>query len=332
MTTELTTELLLNGELSDNEIAERAELEKGVDDAILSIRATCRMGDRLLKILHDKKLYRNTHKTWDAYCKERFGFTKGQANRRISFANLIENLEEVAINQSLTDGSSKQGDLVPVGIILPDREGQARPLLKLETPEQQHQAWKRAQEATGAEQPPATAVAKAVKEIEQGEAIEAEPAPEPEPKPEDKLAAINEKLDFYKTEYLKYQGKYQDESGSRQLAEQAEKTAKRDLKRVMAALEERNALIKEKDEELSKKAEELSKVSEIIAPELPTFESYNRRALIENAIVEFNTLTDRIASIYDETWNEEDIKLLTDLHNTLIQNAGHIAVLLESIK
>ena len=64
---------------------------------------------------------RATHKTFEDYCQERFGFTRRYVNMRAAFADVIENL----------------GTRVPKS---PATEKQARPLTALPTPELQAQA------------------------------------------------------------------------------------------------------------------------------------------------------------------------------------------------
>ena len=71
---------------------------------------------------HWTGLYRTTHSTFEDYCQERFGISRQYANKRIVFASMLDVLETRVS-------------------IPPATEGQARPLAKLETPEQQAQAW-----------------------------------------------------------------------------------------------------------------------------------------------------------------------------------------------
>ena len=73
--------------------------------------------------VRDKKLYRASHGTFEAYCKERWGMNRAHAYR------LIESAE-------VTDNLSPMGDI-------PKTERQTRPLTKLE-PDQQREAWDRA--------------------------------------------------------------------------------------------------------------------------------------------------------------------------------------------
>jgi hypothetical protein len=91
-------------------------------------------------VIRDKRLYRAQCKTFEDYCQERFGITRVHADRRISFAGLIENLKPMGFKN------------------LPARERQARPLTALPTPELQAEAWSNAQSAAGKDQPSAKEV------------------------------------------------------------------------------------------------------------------------------------------------------------------------------
>ena len=78
-----------------------------------------------LRAIRDKRLYRETHKTFEAYCDEHLGFTKTHANRLIKGAAVVQNL-------------------TPIGV-KPKNLAQCVPLARLE-PEQQREAWSVAQE------------------------------------------------------------------------------------------------------------------------------------------------------------------------------------------
>lgn len=85
-----------------------------------------------LQTIRERRLYRQTHATFDAYCRERWQMTKTSANRNIAAAEIADRL-------------------APVGVTPEDvTERQIRPLAKLPD-EQQPEAWQRAQElAAGA--------------------------------------------------------------------------------------------------------------------------------------------------------------------------------------
>ncbi len=76
--------------------------------------------------IRDKKLYRQSHVTFEAYCKEIMEISKNRANELISSARVIEHLTAIGGQNGIE--------------ILPMNERQARPLTKLE-PEDQIKAW-----------------------------------------------------------------------------------------------------------------------------------------------------------------------------------------------
>ena len=82
------------------------------------------VGEALLAI-RDQRLYRETHKTFEAYCDERLGFTKGHANHLIKSVAVVKNLASIDVK--------------------PKNLAQTRPLARLAT-DQQQQAWTVAQE------------------------------------------------------------------------------------------------------------------------------------------------------------------------------------------
>jgi hypothetical protein len=83
---------------------------------------------RALSAIRDGKLYRQTHKTFEAYCRERWGLGRSYANRQIAAASVIENL--------VTIGTKNQSAMTA----LPANESQVRPLIDL-TPDDQRLVW-----------------------------------------------------------------------------------------------------------------------------------------------------------------------------------------------
>jgi hypothetical protein len=75
------------------------------------------VGQALLRI-REERLYRGTHKSFDDYCRERWQWSKGHANRQIEAAQVVQNL-------------------TPIGVT-PKNEAQARELAPL-PPEQQRE-------------------------------------------------------------------------------------------------------------------------------------------------------------------------------------------------
>ncbi len=56
-------------ELTEQEIRDRLHLERQVEKAFY-------LAGKALTELRDRKLYRSTHKTFEEYCRERFGFER----------------------------------------------------------------------------------------------------------------------------------------------------------------------------------------------------------------------------------------------------------------
>jgi hypothetical protein len=67
------------------------------------------LGDGFL--VSDLRLYRTTHKTFEAYCQERWGWTKSYTNNLIQAADVNEDLTTM--------------------VVKPTSERQSRPLAKL---------------------------------------------------------------------------------------------------------------------------------------------------------------------------------------------------------
>ena len=135
-----------NDLLSDPEKAERNSLEHTVQQAFF-------IAGKALKQLRDKRLYRETHSSFEAYVKERFDFGKSAVYYLISASEVVENLKR----PQFVDKNKKIK-------ILPTKESQCRSLAKL-SPDKQQRAWCKAIELAGNKVPSSRLVKKAVKEI-----------------------------------------------------------------------------------------------------------------------------------------------------------------------
>ena len=89
-------------------------IEKGITTFVEVGRALCR--------IRDEKLYRENHITFEKYCKDRWKMTRPRAYQMIEGAAVIENLSTIVDK-------------------LPSTESQTRPLTRLDTPEEQQEAW-----------------------------------------------------------------------------------------------------------------------------------------------------------------------------------------------
>ncbi len=111
-------------ELTEDEEQERHRLESKVEKAFYEAGIALRQ-------LRDGRLYRSTHKTFEEYCRDRFGFTRMAAHLKIAAATIWENL--------YTNGIQT----------LPSSERQVRELTTLKA-EQQTVVWQQAvEEADG---------------------------------------------------------------------------------------------------------------------------------------------------------------------------------------
>ena len=118
-------------ELTPDEEKERHRLEWKVERAFYEAGSA-------LRLLRDKRLYRSTHRTFESYCQERFGYTRRRPYQLIEAAIVFENLCTIGTQSSELDDSS------PINRkILPTNERQVRDLIKL-SPTVQREVWHQA--------------------------------------------------------------------------------------------------------------------------------------------------------------------------------------------
>ncbi|BAY42047.1 hypothetical protein NIES2111_64430 (plasmid) [Nostoc sp. NIES-2111] len=130
-------------EMTEEEQRDRLNLERKVESAFVE-------AGKALTQLRDRRLYRSTHKTFEEYCRDRFGFTRMAAALKIASVKVMENLSTNGLQKS--DGS-KSKKMSTNGLqILPTNERQIRPLTKLE-PEKQREVWIKAVEEAGGKTP-----------------------------------------------------------------------------------------------------------------------------------------------------------------------------------
>jgi phage N-6-adenine-methyltransferase len=134
------TVMLSARELTESDAGELRELEVRIERGF---GAFVDVGDALIKI-RDARLYRDTHPTFEDYCRERWGMSRFYAHRLIA-------------------GAEATGNLLPIGNT-PRTESQVRPLVGLE-PEQQREAWQRAVETAPEGKVTAAHVERAVREV-----------------------------------------------------------------------------------------------------------------------------------------------------------------------
>jgi hypothetical protein len=150
-------------ELSPEEEADRQRLELKVERAFYEAGVA-------LRELRDRRLYRSTHRTFEEYCYERFGYTRRRPYQLIEAAIVFENL--------CTNGTQnlERDDLCTIGTqknsfaadrqILPTSERQVRDLLKLE-PAMQQEAWQQAVAAADGKVPSSRVVRGIVERLQE---------------------------------------------------------------------------------------------------------------------------------------------------------------------
>jgi hypothetical protein len=117
-------------ELSQEEQSDRLLLERKVERAFFE-------AGKALTELRDRRLYRSTHKTFEEYCKDRFGYSRRQPYLLIEAAVIFDNLLEKCDRNDH---------------ILPTNEWQIRPMSKLD-PDIQPEAWEQAVESANGKVP-----------------------------------------------------------------------------------------------------------------------------------------------------------------------------------
>jgi hypothetical protein len=146
-------------QLTEEEQSDRLHLERKVE------RAFYEAGKALME-LRDRKLYRSTHKTFEEYCRDRFGYTRMAASYKIAAATVMDNLTTNGLqNQEMSTIGLQNEQMCPNGLqILPTSERQVRSLTKLE-PQQQQEVWQAAVEEAGGKVPSGRIVKDVVQRI-----------------------------------------------------------------------------------------------------------------------------------------------------------------------
>ncbi|MBU7587511.1 MAG: hypothetical protein KAF91_32595 [Nostoc sp. TH1S01] len=108
-------------ELTADEQRDRLVLERKVEHAFYE-------AGKALMELRSRRLYRSTHKTFEEYCKDRFGYSRRQPYLLIDAAVVFDNLKEKCD---------------PMDHILPTNERQIRPMVHLEPQQAVQEAGKK---------------------------------------------------------------------------------------------------------------------------------------------------------------------------------------------
>ena len=111
------------------DLGERTSLEECEATIQANLAGFIETGEALASI-RDGRLYREAHPSFEAYCAERWGFSRIHAHRLIKASDVVSNLLPI-------------GNADEASPPMPVNEAQVRPLTKL-MPEQQREAWAKA--------------------------------------------------------------------------------------------------------------------------------------------------------------------------------------------
>jgi len=135
-------------ELDENEERERHRLELRVEQAFYQ-------AGKALAELRERRLYRSTHKTFEAYCRDRFNYSRDAAYLKISAAEVYGNIQKF---------------LPTIGrqIPMPTTERQLRDIAKAGIePEAQVDAWVRSVDEAGGKVPSSRVVKGIVEQLKE---------------------------------------------------------------------------------------------------------------------------------------------------------------------
>ena len=140
-------------ELTEEEERDRLHLERQVERAFY-------LAGKALASLRSRRLYRSTHKTFEEYCRDRFGYSRRKMDYLIAGAEVFENLQVRTICSQEDEPKTR----TICSQILPTRENQVRPLVALE-PDQQREVWHQAVNEAGGRVPSGRIVSDIVQRI-----------------------------------------------------------------------------------------------------------------------------------------------------------------------
>ncbi|MDR1281966.1 MAG: hypothetical protein LBK99_14275 [Opitutaceae bacterium] len=175
VTPALASDVVPVGKLS---VKERNLRDKLIADVKRGLEDLARVADAL-RSLRDGRLYRETHRTWVAFCRDTFGMTRRHVDRKIRAADTMLNLEHAVRAVRMPDGNYMPADSVKKRDVdvpfdtekrdvdvsfLPEKEAQ---LLELSAvpEERQPDVWQACVKHAGGKQPPLRLVRQVVGEV-----------------------------------------------------------------------------------------------------------------------------------------------------------------------
>ncbi|MGL4623135.1 hypothetical protein [Chroococcidiopsis sp.] len=151
--------------LTPEEQRDRHQLELKVGQAFYQ-------AGKALAQLRSQRLYRSTHRTFEAYSQEKFGFSRRYSDYLIAAACAIENLQQMrTIHSQERLNEPERFDENNLSTlqarILPTKLEQVKPLTSLKTAQQQWQVWNQAIEAANGKVPSGRIVSEIVAQLKQ---------------------------------------------------------------------------------------------------------------------------------------------------------------------
>lgn len=123
---------------------ERKEWQRALKVIEKGWQAFVEVGTALMEI-RESRLYREEYDSWEAFCHDMLGISKTEANRQITDAKVVSDLQAPI-------GATAAGELPP-----PKVRSHVRALAQLKSAEQRHEAWRQAQEQAATAGDPVTA-------------------------------------------------------------------------------------------------------------------------------------------------------------------------------
>ncbi|MCU0541041.1 MAG: MICOS complex subunit MIC60 [Oscillatoriaceae cyanobacterium Prado104] len=165
------------------DVTERARLQELESIVKHGLQTFYEVGKALDEI-REQRLYRETHKSFESYCRDKWDIARQTAHRFIAAAQVIENL-------------------TPIGVKIPTKEIQVRPLAGL-SPELQLEIWQQALELSSNGMPTGATVQRLVEQ--RFPASESDRTPKDSASELEKLRSENQRL----KEQIKQQNRERD--------------------------------------------------------------------------------------------------------------------------
>ncbi|MBD2309903.1 hypothetical protein H6G17_31335 [Chroococcidiopsis sp. FACHB-1243] len=138
----------------------------------LKVRQGFYQTGKALAQIRDRWLYRSTHRTFEAYSQDRFGFSRRCSDYLIAAACVIENLQQMRTIHSQERSNEperlNQNNVSTLQAqILPTKLEQVKPLTSIKTAQEQWQVWNQAIEAANGKVPSGRIVNEIVAQLKQ---------------------------------------------------------------------------------------------------------------------------------------------------------------------